>query len=145
MLTCNNRKEIRVYGLDRIEDMQITDETFKMPKDFNAQDYFANIYGISIGTTERCQKIVIRANGHHKYYIDSLPLHPSQRKIEDCGEYADFEFSLVPTMEFIMRLLYYGGMIEVLEPWEFRKDFRGWVKDMYEIYKNDERKKTGEQ
>lgn len=33
--------DIRLYGLDRIESVETTDETFKLPKDFNAEEYFS--------------------------------------------------------------------------------------------------------
>ena len=49
-----------------------------------------------------------REFGLTQYYLNSLPLHHSQRLIEDCGEYADFELYLSPTYDFIMKLLQSG-------------------------------------
>ena len=39
--------DYRIYGLDRIEDLEITTDTFKLPKDFSASDYFSN-YSVTI-------------------------------------------------------------------------------------------------
>ena len=64
-------------------------------------------------------------------------MHHSQQLIEDCEEYADFELYLAPTYDFVMKLLSFGAMIEVLEPLSLRKTMKGWVSDMYELYKND--------
>ena len=83
------------------------------------------------------QRIVIRAYGSHIPYIKSLPLHHSQRLLEDNGEYADFEFFLTPTYDFVMRLLHVGAMMEVISPETLRKTMKGWVSDMYNLYKND--------
>ena len=47
--------------------------------------------------------MVIRAYRDHIPYMNSLPLHHSQRLLEDNGEYADFELFLAPTFDFIMR------------------------------------------
>ncbi len=129
--------DLRLYGLDRMESVEITDVTFKLPDGFNAEEFFSSYYGIVVGTGERPEKIVLRANKNHKHYLQSLPLHHSQRLIEDCGDYADFELYLAPTFDFVMKLLQVGSMIEVIEPLHLRKTMRGWIKDMYELYEND--------
>ena len=129
--------DLRIYGLDRIADLEVTADTFRLPKDFSASDYFSNYYGIVTDKGMKPQRIVIRAYGSHIPYIKSLPLHHSQRLLEDNGEYADFEFFLTPTYDFVMRLLHVGAMIEVISPASLRKTMKGWVTDMYNLYKND--------
>lgn len=127
--------DIRCYGLDRVESADLTDETFKLPKGFSANDYFSTYYGIVTGYDVEPTRIVIRANEDHKHYLKSLPLHHSQRLIEDCGEYADFELYLAPTYDFIMKLLHVGAMVEVISPVSLRKEMKGWISDMYGLYK----------
>ncbi|RXE63930.1 WYL domain-containing protein, partial [Muribaculaceae bacterium Isolate-001 (NCI)] len=90
-----------------------------------------------IGYDVRPEKIVIRAHEDHKHYLKSLPLHHSQRLIEDYDEYADFELYLSPTYDFIMKLLHAGSMIEVISPISLRKTMKKWISDMYALYKND--------
>ena len=133
----NNRDEIKIYGLDRLEEAHATDSTFMLPKGFNAEEFFATYYGVVIGDGTKPERIVIRANEDHKHYLRSLPLHFSQRQIEDCGEYADFELYLAPTYDFVMKLLQYGSMIEVMSPVSLRRTMKGWISDMSELYKND--------
>lgn len=133
----NNRGEIKIYGLDRLEEARATDSTFKLPKDFNAEEFFATYYGVVIGYGTKPERIVIRANEDHKHYLRSLPLHFSQREIEDCGKYADFELYLAPTYDFVMKLLQAGAMLEVISPASLRKTMKGWISDMSELYKND--------
>jgi len=128
---------IRLYGLDRIEAIEITDSAYKLPKDFSASEYFSNYFGIVTDERVKPERIVIRANADHTPYLKSLPLHHSQRLIADNGEYADFEFYLAPTYDFIMKLLHVGAMIEVISPASLRKEMKGWISDMYEFYKND--------
>jgi len=138
MLGYNLDKDyMRLYALDRIEKIEITDETFKLPKDFSATDYFSNYFGIVTGFGTKPTRIVLRANENHKHYLNSLPLHHSQRLIQDNGEYADFELYMAPTYDFIMKLLQAGPMIEVISPKELRRDIKGWISDMFELYKND--------
>ena len=137
VLARNNRDEIKIYGLDRLEDVEITDDRYKLPDNFDADSYFATTYGVVIGYDIKPERIVIRANDHHKKYLKSLAPHHSQSLIEDYGEYADFELYLSPTYDFIMKLLQYGSMIEVISPVSLRRTIKGWISDMSELYKND--------
>ena len=129
--------DYRIYGLDRIEDLEMTADTFKLPKDFSASEYFFNYYGIVADENIEPQRIIIRAYHDHIPYLKSLPLHRSQKLLEDNGEYADFELFLAPTYDFIMRLLHVGAMIEVISPTSLRKTMKEWISDMYDLYKND--------
>ena len=128
---------IRIYGLDRIIDLEITGDTFKLPERFSASDCFSNYYGIIIDENAKAERIVVRAFGDHVPYMDSLPLHHSQKLIKDNGGYADFELFLAPTFDFIMKLLSAGGMIEVVSPASLRKTMKRWVADMYDLYKDE--------
>lgn len=129
--------EIRIYGLDRIESIALTGDTFKLPKDFSASAYFSPFYGIVTNMDIKPERIVVRASKEHVPYMNSLPLHRSQSLLKDYGDYADFELYLAPTYDFVMRLLHVGAMIEVLAPESLRQTMKGWISDMYEIYKDD--------
>lgn len=138
MLGHNLSKDtIRLYGLDRIESVEVTNLEYKLPKDFSATDYFSNYFGIVTDDRIKPERIVLRANKDHTPYLKSLPLHHSQELIEDNGEYADFGLYLAPTYDFIMKLLHSGGMVEVISPVSLRKAMKGWISDMYILYEND--------
>lgn len=129
--------DCRIYGLDRIERLEVTDETFKLPEDFSASEYFSDYFGIVIDKDIRPQRIVIRAYDEHIPYMKSLLLHRSQRLLEENDGYADFELFLAPTYDFVMGLLHVGTMIEVMSPASLRKTMKEWVSEMYEMYEND--------
>lgn len=138
VLAHNDRyDDLRIYGLDRIDALEVTADTFILPKSFSASDYFSDYYGIVTAKGARAERIVIRAYEEHIPYIKSLPLHPSQRLLSDNGDYADFELRLIPTYDFIMCLLHAGTMIEVVSPRSLRKTMKEWISDMYDLYKND--------
>lgn len=126
----------KIYGLDRIRSLTILEAGFKLPKDFSATEYFESMYGI-VSENVKPQRIIIRAYTQHKHYIQSLPIHHSQRMIEDHGDYADFELYVAPTYDFIMRLLHDGALIEVISPVSLRQAMKGWISDMYDHYEED--------
>ena len=127
---------IRIYGLDRLENAAETSEHFSMPKNFDARAYFSTFYGIVTDETVPVQRIVVRAMKQHQHYIRSLPLHPTQKELFTCEDYADFELTLRPTYDFIMEMLSFGAMIEVMEPQSLRKTMKGWVGDLWELYED---------
>lgn len=126
--------KMRLYGLDRIEDITITDEHFKLPDDFDAHGYFASFFGVVLDDKVKEERIVIRANEYHQHYLRTLPLYASQREIYTCADYTDFELYLRPTYDFVMELLRVGNMVEVLEPQSLRNTMKGWIEDMWEMY-----------
>jgi hypothetical protein len=74
--------------------MAVTDKTFVMDKDFDAQDYFSAYYGVMQGGDEPKQRIVLRAFGNERYAMRDLPLHLSQKELAVGDDYMDFEVKL---------------------------------------------------
>lgn len=132
-----NDGSIRLYGLDRIVNIEETNGSFVLPKEFDAKSYFASFFGVVLNTDIPIQRIVLRADKYHQHYLRSLPLHESQREIFSCDDYADFEFTLRPTYDFYMELLRAGSMIEIIEPQSLRHEIHNWVKDLWKMYEKD--------
>ena len=138
LLGRDSSDEVRIYSLDRIDTLEESSDSFRLPKGFSPEKYFAARYGIVIGNDIKPERILIRANEHHKNDLRSMPLHHSQHLIEDHGEYADFELKLAPTYDFVMKLLQAGSMIEVITPESLRETIKGWISDMAEVYAKEE-------
>lgn len=125
---------LRIYNLDRITDLEFTDQNFTLPDDFHAQSYFSSYFGIVHDEKVQIQRIVIRADKNHQHYLRTLPLHDSQKEIFTCEEYADFELYLRPTYDFCMELLRPGAMIRVLEPESLRQRMKTLAQEILDLY-----------
>jgi hypothetical protein len=125
-------KEIRVYALDRILDIEYTDEKFKFPKDFDAHYFFAPYYGVFLNA--KPTKVVIEANSTSTNYLRLLPLHTSQKEVEQIGEFTYFEYNIAPTFDFIQELRTHGTDIRIVEPATLVKIFKEEAKKAYEMY-----------
>lgn len=135
--TSEKGKELRLYGLDRILNTERTTIPFAPPKDFDAEAFFANGYGVTVD--ERKPEIVrISVDAYQANYLRSLPIHPSQEETERNNDYSVFQFFIVPTYEFIKELLSYGGTLEVLSPKWLRKEMKQEARTMNEIYNGQE-------
>jgi hypothetical protein len=108
-------EEIRIYSLDRIKELHITNTKYKYPKDFDGKEYFRYSYGIIVDDTE-IEVVDIKVFQDQRNYIRALPLHSTQVEIEKREDYSVFRLTLRPTYDFIQEILSEGPYIEVLSP-----------------------------
>ena len=110
-----SKSDYITYALDRIEDLVLTKENAEIPLDFNADNYFKHAIGITSGNTEpydvRLKTTTVAAK-----YLDSLPLHHSQKVVEMQKDYFMFSLYVSISEELIRSILSYGGEIEVVSP-----------------------------
>ncbi len=128
------KEEIRIYSLDRIHSLQVTENKFTLPNDFDGEDYFSNCFGISTyAKAEYVEVKVLNAEKKDKYF-KSLPLHHSQEIIEQTEDYTIFRYYIQPTYDFRQELLSHGAEIEVLSPKWFRDDISNIIKEQAKLY-----------
>ena len=127
----------RIYSLDRIKYLHTTDETFEMPKDWTAKDFFDGCFGIIAEQSVKIQPIKLKVSAGQANYIRDLKMHESQEEIERNEEYSIFTFNLRPEFDFQQELLWNGEDVEVLEPLWLRKEIASKIKRMWNKYKED--------
>lgn len=106
----------RLFSFDRIGSVIMTDEKFRMPKDFNPKDYFEDCFGVMRDERRPSQRIVLRALGNERHYMEDLPVHQSQRRIAEGEGYVDYEITMRPTTDFVGYILSRGAWLKVLSP-----------------------------
>ena len=132
-----NQGQIRRYALDRIQHLVATEETFKMPRQFSVDSYFADAYGIIVEPEEYdVERIRLKVSdvNHRRQYLRSLPLHHSQRELERHSDYSVFEVRVAPTYDFVQQILAMGGEVEVLSPDYVREEIKRRIKEMAALY-----------
>ena len=129
-------KEPRVYSLDRIYSVIETDNKIKIPKKFNASEFFRHSYGIFIDG-RKPETIRLKVDNDQIKYFESLPLHHSQKIIEKTETYSIFEYYLVPTYDFIQEILSKGKTVEVLSPESLRDEIHGEALAMLARYEQN--------
>ena len=126
-----------IYSLDRVHAIEPTKQKYKLPKGFNAEEYFKNTYGVT-GMDEEPEVIEICIDAMQANYLRTLPLHSSQEEIERNDDYSIFRFHMVPSYEFLQELRKYGSDVEVIFPESVRAEFREDTESLYRIYKQME-------
>ena len=78
--------------------------------------------------------VVLRVTNKEAKYLDTLPLHHSQIKLETNDTHTTYRYRLAPTHDFRMDLLSRGAAVEVIEPQWLRDDICQQVKAMLKNY-----------
>lgn len=129
------QEELRTIALDRILNLKVLANSFKMPEDFDARKYFADVVGIYVNKDLPIEKVKIRAYGDQVEYLRSTPLHKSQSECSSKhGEFAEFTYRLCVTPELVSQLLAMGDKVEVLEPQELREEMKNRINNMSTYY-----------
>ena len=127
--------KLRLHALDRIKALEPTERKFKLPKKFDAAEFFKDYYGIIINDKDfDVEPVALKVDSWQSKYLRTLPLHHTQVEVERTEEYSIFEYRLCPTFDFRQKILSMGEMIEVLAPKALREEIDMLVSDMEGIY-----------
>ena len=138
---CVERDALRVYGLDRVISMKISDSKFTMPADFNVDELFATSFGIYL-PERRGQKITFRTSCKEAQYLRDLPIHSSQ--CEDSNDGNNVIFSIFVCTkdknekfynDLIMEFCRYGSKVEIISPADLKEAVADELRKAAEIYK----------
>lgn len=113
---------IKVYALDRMEEVKLLEKHWELPADFDPQEIVRHTWGVAIYDSIKPCEIRLRAYGWLIDYLRTLPLHRSQREVVTADTYSDFDYYTAPTQEFFNTILRYGAQIEILSPAEVRQE-----------------------
>lgn len=134
ILSLMDNGKMRIFSLDRIKELTITDNIFKYPKGFVPADYFKDVYGIIVERDRKIENIVIRTYEELPGYLRSLPLHHSQIELESKAGHTDFSLRLIPTFDFVQELLLHRDQLEVIAPLSLRRQIAGLISKMNDYY-----------
>lgn len=130
----NNTKEIRTFGLDRINDLEILPQKFKPNPKQNPIQEFDSIVGL-IYSTHPLQKVVLSFTPLQGNYLKTLAIHPSQKIIVDDQEQLKIELMIKPNIEFIQKILSFGNSVTVIEPSWLVEEVKQELKNAIKNYK----------
>ena len=108
-------KEFRTFGIDRMSDLAIKEETFKVSKGSDPQKLFENTIGLTYSAGE-VEDVELSFTPLQGKYIKSLPLHRSQHIIIDNDQELRIMLRVIPNYEFIQKILMHGDTVKVLHP-----------------------------
>ena len=126
-----------MYALDRMLEVEIMPDTFKMPEDIDAAAWFGSLYGVRKYDDMKSQKVLLKVYGKQVRYFRSLPLHSSQEEVETKQGYSVFSYYLAPDYDFKQDVLGFCDSVEVLEPLSLRADIKSTIQILSKRYNHE--------
>ena len=110
-------------ALDRIVSMEEDPDTpFVARPDFNPETYFDDLVGVSKMPGNKTEKVRFRASPDDAPYIDTKPIHASQRIVERSADGSMvFEINVIINRELVRLLFGFAEGVEVLSPRKLRR------------------------
>jgi predicted DNA-binding transcriptional regulator YafY len=127
-------KDLRTFGLDRIESIKDSLSDFFVKDDFDGYRYFNNVVGIQVDFDKEPVEIVFMAFGVQINYFKTRPLHPSQVLLHESKEMAKFQIQVVPNYELLNELMSYRQYIQVISPSEIVDEIKDSLHRLNTLY-----------
>jgi len=128
---CGLREDIRIFAMDRIHNIELTDEIFEMPEDFNVDEFMKSSFGVFHGDSVRVR---VWFASEIAEYIREKTWHETQN-IETLSDGAIiFEAEVAGIAEIKFWILKWGAKARVIEPESLKNEIRLEADAMLENY-----------
>lgn len=140
---------VRSYALDenRMSNCRTLETRFTYPPDFDPEDFYYDNSGTLKDSGMPVETIRILVWEKQNKYLESVPLHHSQKTIHksETDGYSIFEYRLQPTYDLEMALRSYGNDVEVLSPKSLRERMISGAEDVLKEYRGESRSSCKEE
>lgn len=107
---------IKSFALDRLSNLEITNQTYQYPDNYSIEQSYRYCFGIISPNDEEPQDIILSFDPFQGKYIKTLPLHDTQQVLVDNDEEMKIKLKLCLTHDLVMELLSFGDNMKVIEP-----------------------------
>jgi len=128
--------QTKSFALDRLSDLEITNQIFTLPLNLNIEQTYRYCFGIMSPTEPEPSDIILSFEPGQGKYIKTLPLHETQKIMTDDENQLIIKLTVYPTHDFVMELLSYGERLRVLEPQSLVREIKEAHRLAYQRYQN---------
>jgi predicted DNA-binding transcriptional regulator YafY len=112
----NKDNNIKSFALDRLTNLEITNQTYQYPDNYSIEQSYLYCFGIISPNDEEPKDIILSFDPYQGKYIKTLPLHDTQQILVDNDEEMKIKLKLCLTHDLLMELLSFGDNMKVIEP-----------------------------
>jgi len=125
---------LSTLAIDRIEALEETRLTYKLNTEYNFDEYFDDIVGVSFTPLKSIEKILIKISIETWPYIKSKPLHGSQKLLSVNEDFVLVQIEVQINHELKSLLFSYLDQIEILMPPLLREEIKIIAQSLSEKY-----------
>lgn len=126
------------YALDRIDHFEEVDFPNYKESEVNFEEYFDDVIGVTVPEDHEPVDVILSVSNSRFHYIDTKPLHLSQRILGKDKNYTRISINVKINKELISLLLSFGADLEVLAPASLRKQIANAIRAMNYKYPDNE-------
>jgi predicted DNA-binding transcriptional regulator YafY len=134
---CHLRNDIRLFAVDRIENITLLESDFKIPEGFDVEEFMHSSFGVFRGEPVKVQ---IRFAPESAGYIKEKIWHPTQVLTTEPDGSIIFSAVVAGIEEIKIWTLKWGAAAEVLAPEALRREMAAEAKVMAEKYTATEKR-----
>jgi predicted DNA-binding transcriptional regulator YafY len=123
--------DIRIFKLSRLSNVQLLEETYTIPTDFNPFDYLATAWGIM---RDDDQTVRLRFNPSLKQYLTEEHFSRETQCQHNADGSTEITLQVGGTLELIPWIRGWGASVEVLEPLELREELIAEAQAVLRLY-----------
>ncbi len=115
-----NKDYTTTLALERIKDVILGERTSQSSTVVTPEEHYDGCFGIIV--QGKPEKIIIRAFSPQDTYLKEVPLHSSQKIVDETDAWTDFSLFVRPTYDFKQELLWHRDKLTVISPQWLRDD-----------------------
>jgi len=135
LLQDDSDKRLKIFGLDRMGDLEITNERYPAASQPDVEAMFAHCFGITLPADEQPQEVILAFPPIQAEYVKSLPLHHSQKIVSETADELHVSINVYLTIDLEKQILSYGEEAKVIQPTVLAERIKGRLKKTLEQYK----------
>ncbi len=128
---CHHAGALRTFKLERIQQIELTEQPYEIPADFDANSYLKSSWGV---VADEEVEVRLRFTPTVASRVKECTWHPSQSVAERGDGTLDFAVTVAGTMEITPWILSWGAEVEVLSPPQLRDKIAETARRMGEAY-----------
>ncbi len=130
---CQRAGELRVFKVERIEDIEVTGEAYTVPSDFDANRYLSSAWGIV--AEGEIETVRLKFQPGIARLMEETVWHPSQVVESETDGSLVMTLRVFDTYEFRTWVLGWGEKVEVIEPPGLRDEIAAVAGAMAKVYR----------
>ncbi|AUC81786.1 YafY family protein [Lacinutrix sp. Bg11-31] len=107
--------EFRNFGIDRVSNVQLTENTFIPNRDVDINYLYHDVIGMVYSENTK-QRVILSFTPEQGQYVKTLPFHHSQQTLLDTDVEFQISLDVIPNRSLVERILMYGKAVKIIEP-----------------------------
>lgn len=124
---------VKSFSLDRISKLVVLKDSVFSKINYDVKKEYQHVFGILKGK-ENIETVRISCSESQFRYLETLPLHESQKFEQQQDDKFIISLKLIPTYDFVMEILAMGKEVKVLEPKKLVSEIKEKIKESLDQY-----------